>query len=766
MKKQFYYSVHADKDQVQVQETDPELYELLSHLQISKTRGLLNHVSKSFMSLGGNRTRIFYGLKYNDYTNLSRLEAGRRIYVHGMKGIHDLKRSTPYFNFYVSEEQTLSGGGFFNYVFGTEYPTEYELRTREPEVIKDLLNTASESPEGQQSGVYINNKDRMMVCRIAEKLWSSQLNDSTGRLVILLPKEGIYDESVDLLKQLYLLLPQRIRLNMGFAIDCSFEDIKSLTEECDLPVHIFTMRVDNKASLEARRIELGLKYPIVYFDATNPEAEIYDETRLSLLIKLSRKLSSSSDAKMAYIEKKVLENGKKLVSFKNLEEIFDMMKMDNFFWWDRQDLETPEDVMVAYRDQKELMEDEELKREALYSFYIRMLPWKEYALCLNEIILNNEYPGREEILSFFADELCYGKILEASLKIEQKILADASEHERTVLEAQKLNYDEKIVSIRTTHETVLAKQQKELEEEKQKNIEWEEQYQKTIAEHQTALHEMQENHVREIQDERKKMNDAVMQATEEANSRCVLLQNENNKLKSEKTMAEQERKKILDAYDGLEKENSSLSRKVKSLAGSEAGMEIARLSEDVQGKEEKIKELQKQTRAEQSRAEKAKLCMIIAVAAAGVLLIATIVFGILTFKNIGTAKNLQRQITNDNDKVKELDEQMGEKEKELEELQKQLEEKDEELEKQQKLIEEKEEDLENLKRQTGVMDEDTENRETDNEEQENIGDDNAYTGIDFQENSSINSENGLSERNGTFQVSPEQGLNSNPGLTQ
>lgn len=730
MKKQFYYSVHANSDQVQVQETDPELYELLSHIQVSKTKALLNHMTKSFMSLEGNRTRLFYSFKYNDYTNLSRLEAGRRVYVHGMKGIHDLKRSTPYFNFYVSEESTLSGGGFFNYVFGTEYPTEYELRTKDTEAIMQLLNNAAESPEGKLDSVYINNKDRMLVCRIAERLWTSQLNDSTGRLVILLPREEIYDESIDLLKQLYLLLPQRLRLNMGFAVDCSFADIKNLTEECDLPIHIFTMRAENKADLEAARAGLGMKYPIIYFDVTNLDTEPYDETRLELLIKLSRKLSSSSDAKMAYIEKKVLEDGKRLVSFKNLEEIFDMMKQDNFFWWDRQDLETPEDVMAAYRDQKELMDDEELKKEALYSFYMRMLPWKEYALYLNEIILNNEYPKRDEVLSFFADELCYGKILEASVKIQQKILDEASERERAALETQKQDYDKRMLSVQAAHETALAERQTKLDEANQKNMDWEVRYQKTLEDHQSVLRQVKENHAKEIQDEKAKAKEDVLRATEEANSRCGLLQNENSKLKSEKAAADQERNRIRDAYNNLEMENNSLSRRLESLSSSEAGIEIARLSDEVQGRQEEIKELQRQFHTERSRTEKAKLCMVIAAAAAGVFLIASIVFGVLTFKNSATSKTLQEKITTEENKVRDLESGMEEKEKALEELQKQM--------------EEKEAELEELKAQNESMDVDGRNEETE--------------GL----------ENDSSESNGNMQVSPTPSLSpsSSPTPTQ
>ena len=684
MKKQFYYSVHANKDQVQEQEIDPELYELLSHLQVSKTNRLLDCMTKSFMSLEGNRTRLFYGFKYNDYTNLSKLEAGRRVYVHGMKGVHDLKRATSYFNFYVSEDSSLAGSGFFNYVFGTEYPTEYELRTKGPEEIKQILNASAESPEGQQNTVSIKNKDRMLVCRIAERLWTAQLKDSTCRLIILLPSEEIYDESVDLLKQLYLLLPQKLRLNMGFAVDCSLSDMKKLTEECDLPIHIFTMRAADREELEAHSVDLKLKYPVVFFDTTNLNSEPYDEERLSLLVKLSRKLSSSSDAKMTYIEKKVLKEGNRMVSFKNLEEIFDMVKKDDFFWWDRKDLEKPEEVMEAYRDQKELMDDEELKKEALYSFYVKMLPWKEYAFSLNEIVRNHEYPRRDEILNFFGNELCYGKILDASAKIQQEIQKEANEHEMNALGMQKQTYDRKIASIQEEHAASLLVQQKKLGDVKAQNAELQEQYKRTVAEHQQTVSEIKEKHVQEIQIERNKAEEDILRVKEEARSQNRLFQEQNSKLQAEKIEIQQENVRLQEEFTRLQEDNTSLSRRMNNLLRDGVDFEVERLNEEVQAKESEIEDFKRKTRIVQNRLEIAKRCMIVAFVAAGLFLVGTVVFGIFTFKNSSSAKAFEKQVQEEQTKVTDLQQRVDEltaQAETVEELQKQLEEKDAELEK-------------------------------------------------------------------------------------
>lgn len=648
MKKQFYYSVHANKDQVQEQETDSELYELLSHLQVSKINRLLDDMSKSFMSLGGNRTRLFYGFKYNDYTNLSKLEAGRRIYVHGMKGVHDLKRSTAYFDFFVSEDSTLAGSGFFNYVFGTDYPTEYELRTKDADQIKQLLNEAAESPEERQTAISISNKDRMLVCKIAERLWTSQLNDSTSRLVILLPSEEIYEESVSLLKQLYLLLPQRLRLNMGFAVDCSMEDIKNLTETCDLPVHIFTMKKADKSDLEAIRTELNLKYPIVYFDATSSETEAYDEKKLDLLVKLSKKLSSSRDAKMTYIEKKVLEDGNRLVSFKHLEEIFEKMQNDDFFWWDRNDLETPESVMAAYVDQKDLMEEGELKKEALYSFYTKMLPWKDYAFCLNEIILDSQYPNRDEILAFFADELCYGKILEASVKIQQKLQKQAEEHEMAAVEEQKLECENQVNAIRTECRAEVQQEQEKRKAAEENSLKLEQRNWR-----------IQDSCQRQVEEEKAKGEKNVQKVKNEEKARYDSLNRKYNDLKLEKEKADRENDQNKSECKKLKTENESLSKKVKELIGGSAGREIERLKDEAKENEKEMDDLRKKNTQVNGRVKKAKLCMVIAAAVAAVFLISTVVLGVFVANGASKRKALGEELKQKEQEITELNDKIN-----------------------------------------------------------------------------------------------------------
>lgn len=667
MKNQLYYSVYANKEQVQERAVDPELHDLLSHLQVSKSKALLEHITKSFMGLEGNKSRLFFGFKYNDYTNLSKLEAGHRIFVHGMKGIHNLARSTPYFDFYVSEEETLGGRKFFDYVFGTEYPSEYELRTKDSQEIGELLTSAAESPVENKDNVYINNRNRELVCRIAERLWSSQLEDSTSRLVILLPKEEIYEESVDLLKQLYLLLPEQLRLNMGFAVDCSLDDIKNLIVECDLPVHIFTARAENKNVLQERAGEI--KYPLVYFDATDPASEPCDAEKLNLLDKLSRKLSSSSDAKMAYVEKKVREDGKRLVSFKNLAEIFEMMQKDDYFWWDRKDLETLENVIDAYQEQRELMQDADLKKEALYSFYANMLPEKEYAFQMNDRVLKNVKAENDEVLTFFRDHFSYGKVIEAAEQMKKKICIAADKRQKAALEERDQQWQNKVSLLEKEHSDALTGYETKLNAEQQRYGKLEEQYQKTQEEHASAVQNLKHAH-----------EEKLAQTERDWTGKYTRLQQEKERFVRDREELEYTNRELLQNTETLEKQNKDLNDQLVRLSGSRAGVEIQQLHMEKSILEEKLEKLSAENKKVSVRAKKAKILFGVSAALAVLFLAGTIVFGVLTAKNSGDVKELKAERKTLEETGTQQTKLLEEKELEIENLQKENSEKTAEIE--------------------------------------------------------------------------------------
>lgn len=276
----------------------------------------------------------------------------------------------------------------------------------------------------------ILEKDRNLVCRIVERLWTTKLENSGTRLIICMEGINIQERSVELLKQIYLLLPQRLRLDMGFATCSTFNDIKTLTEKCDLPISVFTMATDDIE--KARQIvdETEFRYPIILFDAESPENEPCDIKKLELLTSLSRKISPSTDAKIGYAEKIVLKEKRGMVSFKNMESTLEKINGEPFCWWERKDLEKIEEVYNLYEDQKEMMEVEILRRESLNTFYTKLLPWKDYAKQIAQVVEDDNYPNRQEILKFFSEELKFAKVIEAMEEMRESLEKKSIEHEQ------------------------------------------------------------------------------------------------------------------------------------------------------------------------------------------------------------------------------------------------------------------------------------------------------------------------------------------------
>ncbi len=283
--------------------------------------------------------------------------------------------------------------------------------------------------------------------------------------MLCINEQEIQSRSEELLKQIYLLLPQKLRMNMGFCTNSNPKDIAYRSGECELPVHIFTMKVEDIEKTKQEFAAAEFKYPVVLFDVENPEKEVCDPQRLKLIEELSYKLSPTSDAKLAYAEKRILQEERGAqVSFKNLQKIFERLNSKGFCWWERDDLESIEDIFHSYQDQQEMMDNEVLKKEAIDTFYQKLLPWKEYARQLADVVLNEQYENREEILPFFATELQYAKILDSLEYVRKNVADEAAAHEQMMLEEADRKYQEsqklhtqEIEKLRESHAEILEK---------------------------------------------------------------------------------------------------------------------------------------------------------------------------------------------------------------------------------------------------------------------------------------------------------------------
>lgn len=377
MKNQYWGSIHVLPDQTQTSETDARMREFLSSLHFKSPRSFLDDVGKWYNGLSSSYSSMFLNVGYVDkYTNLPATK-DFHVSIYGVSGIHNIRRISRYINYYVSKEETLLGQDFFPYIFDSFYFSEEEARDTS-ENVTTLLDKKVSVDKKRNAHIEIKEKDRDLICHIVERLWSSQIEDVGTRLVLCINEQEIQSRSEELLKQIYLLLPQKLRMNMGFCTNSNPKDIAYLSGECELPVHIFTMKVEDIEKTKQEFAAAEFKYPVVLFDVENPEKEVCDPQRLKLIEELSYKLSPTSDAKLAYAEKRILQEERGAqVSFKNLQKIFERLNSKGFCWWERDDLESIEDIFHSYQDQQEMMDNEVLKKEAIDTFYQKLLPWKE-----------------------------------------------------------------------------------------------------------------------------------------------------------------------------------------------------------------------------------------------------------------------------------------------------------------------------------------------------------------------------------------------------
>lgn len=372
MKNQYWGSIHVLPDQTQTSETDARMREFLSSLHFKSPRSFLDDVGKWYNGLSSSYSSMFLNVGYVDkYTNLPATK-DFHVSIYGVSGIHNIRRISRYINYYVSKEETLLGQDFFPYIFDSFYFSEEEARDTS-ENVTTLLDKKVSVDKKRNAHIEIKEKDRDLICHIVERLWSSQIEDVGTRLVLCINEQEIQSRSEELLKQIYLLLPQKLRMNMGFCTNSNPKDIAYLSGECELPVHIFTMKVEDIEKTKQEFAATEFKYPVVLFDVENPEKEVCDPQRLKLIEELSYKLSPTSDAKLAYAEKRILQEERGAqVSFKNLQKIFERLNSKGFCWWERDDLESIEDIFHSYQDQQEMMDNEVLKKEAIDTFYQKL----------------------------------------------------------------------------------------------------------------------------------------------------------------------------------------------------------------------------------------------------------------------------------------------------------------------------------------------------------------------------------------------------------
>lgn len=334
------------------------------------------------------------------------------------------------------------------------------------------------------------------------------------------------------------------------------------------------------------------------------------------------------------------------VSFKNLQKIFERLNSKGFCWWERDDLESIEDIFHSYQDQQEMMDNEVLKKEAIDTFYQKLLPWKEYARQLADVVLNEQYENREEILPFFATELQYAKILDSLEYVRKNVADEAAAHEQMMLEEADRKYQEsqklhtqEIEKLRESHAEILEKKDQSIS-----------QLEQDLREQERKFQEEKTAYEQKLQAEKKKREAVLNEQNSGTNSR-----------------------KLRQKEDEIAEKNQKISQLQKQLEEKASGKgsdgELSRLKNEKQNAEY---EAEKQSKNAEKYQQQKNIFMGVSIGvgvlAAGAL-IAAIVFGMKSGK-VGRLESEKVQIESQNEQLEsekvQLESLMNEKESELE----------------------------------------------------------------------------------------------------
>lgn len=362
--------VWTDEDDIERAYKAVGIEGFLEDMEAADAEQVIEQITRVFMYNGARRGRIFYNGSFQRY---DRTDGPLRLPVYGVKGVHREKSISHYAHWYINKEADLLGEFFFNIIFDNCFRTEEEYRTlKKPE---DIFR---KEPECIVSKADIWHKS--LALQIAEKLWTELVSDPSTRFVIVLPqnREGGNDsekraeeESLDILRQVYLLIPQKLRLTLGFATCVTPEEMINLAEREDLPIHVFT--TDGGMDLAVLE-NAGYNYHIFKID--KKDDYVYDKEKLGFLEELLK-----YDAKgwleqlLDKSEEEYLQKHGKAIDFGAYGAILDPIVVS---WYDK-DKQNNLFGLLKYREEQEgILSCGDLERERKYFFLSEILPQKDY----------------------------------------------------------------------------------------------------------------------------------------------------------------------------------------------------------------------------------------------------------------------------------------------------------------------------------------------------------------------------------------------------
>ena len=405
---------YTDRRQVQQTASNDELNSFLNEMRIIDSGGLCSRISNIFVTSSMKRSNFCMDFGIREYA--TRGSSIRYMPVYGVKGgSPGLTRQTNYAEVLFCKGETLSGAGYNEKIFGTEYLTgEETVELSESDLLESL---------GREVGapkVEVLKRDSQKVCKVLEKLWEVQEKEPRTRFVILM--KDAEKNSMRLIQQLYLLMPQQLRRQLGFETNIAPADLEQIQAYGGVPLYVFT------ADVTERFDPSDYSFPISVYNLTADEEYSYNEERLALIGKLAAKMDDQMIAFLDFAERKYLETQQTTISsFKYYEGIVTNLLSGTLFWWLRENIESIEELEKVYMDQIELMQNIDYKRQALTAYSLDIYPNSSFASQMVYIICNEKYPNRKKLLEFLSRELLHEKEINAIDSMRKGMLSERTQ---------------------------------------------------------------------------------------------------------------------------------------------------------------------------------------------------------------------------------------------------------------------------------------------------------------------------------------------------
>lgn len=461
--------IRSEKSENQKGITGPEFSNILNELYITNNEAFAQDLNGWCINGSNNRCYFYMSMNYrNKAYNTNK--KGKIPYVfltYGVKGLDAISRDMKYVNQYLQKLDEMQSSKFIDYVFGTDY-----IRQEEPQ---NLVSNAEviERLQNRIKTVSHEVEDTELVCRVLERIWAAREQDAKTRIILVLEKDDIEKKSMDILRQLYLLMPQRLRIQTGFAANVNIGDLDMISQNA-LPMYILTADEETVNNLSSEYLR-GLQFPVEFIETKAIDLYPCDEKRLKLLKSHSENYSEITEYCMAYAERKAMEQNKQdYSSFRIYEEILRLTYTAELYWWNDKSLTTIQEICEKHMDQLDIMEIPQIKNEAMRRFYTEYIPEGDYAAQILEAVCDPNYPEREMILNCLRKQLFYGKEIDAIAAYAQKrdqeradLIEANSRAEREKLDAQEKQLlsekEQEIQILNQDHDAAIEDKVKEIQ---------------------------------------------------------------------------------------------------------------------------------------------------------------------------------------------------------------------------------------------------------------------------------------------------------------